>query len=51
MAKRSERIIERVMDFQVSFRIVSNFKRQDARCGKDVNGGRNVINNRKLSRA
>src|SRR5206468_6347675 len=42
MNKRRELIIERVMDLQVSFRIVSNFRRQDARCGKDVNGGRNV---------
>src|SRR5437016_5603108 len=42
MAKRSEGIIERVIDFQVSSRIVSNFRRQDARCGKDVNGGGNV---------
>src|SRR6266404_186066 len=39
------------MDVQVSFRIVSNFRRQDARYCKDVNGGGNVMKNRKLSGA
>src|SRR5437660_10121180 len=42
MNKIRDRITECFMGCRVSSRIVSNFRRQDARCGKDVNGGGNV---------